>query len=173
MEPTYYWDALSPEARRWLTEHTEPGETILFATYPHSWLYLRHVGALPRSAGPDRSRPAEMVRAAKPARCLFAASTGRSPPQGQPAYTVTKLGIPLIWIFPFSEVERLNARSRSAETGTFRSAQCQIPPARPDCSANKTTRMITPDKSMRSCKIEIRVAGFSAEPRPVGKRWDS
>ena len=25
MEPTYYWDALSPEARRWLAEHTATG----------------------------------------------------------------------------------------------------------------------------------------------------
>ena len=28
MEPTYYWDALSPEARRWLAEHTSPGRTF-------------------------------------------------------------------------------------------------------------------------------------------------
>ena len=47
MEPTYYWDALSPEARRWLADHTPPGETIEFATFPHSWLYLRQTGALP------------------------------------------------------------------------------------------------------------------------------
>ena len=72
MEPTYYWDALSPEARGWLTEHTEPGETILFATNPHSWLYLRQIGALPQRLVPIRSRPTEMVRAPKPARCLFA-----------------------------------------------------------------------------------------------------
>ena len=29
-----------------------------------------------------------------------------------PAYTVTKLGVPLIWIFPFSEIERVNALPR-------------------------------------------------------------
>ena len=75
MEPTYYWDALSPEARRWLAEHTEPGETIQFATFPHSWLYLRQHRSIARAAGPDRSRPTEMVRAPKPARCLF----GRRP----------------------------------------------------------------------------------------------
>ena len=34
MEPTYYWDALDAEARRWLTEHTQPGRTIQFATSP-------------------------------------------------------------------------------------------------------------------------------------------
>jgi hypothetical protein len=30
--------------------------------------------------------------------------------KGRAAYTVTKLGIPLVWIFPYSEVERLSAR---------------------------------------------------------------
>jgi 4-amino-4-deoxy-L-arabinose transferase-like glycosyltransferase len=34
MEPTYYWDALDEEARRWLRDHTRDGETIRFATYP-------------------------------------------------------------------------------------------------------------------------------------------
>ena len=47
MEPTYYWDALSTDARSWLAEHTAPGETIDFATGPHSWLYLRQIRALP------------------------------------------------------------------------------------------------------------------------------
>jgi hypothetical protein len=28
---------------------------------------------------------------------------------GHPAYTVKKLGVDLVWIFPFSELERLNA----------------------------------------------------------------
>ena len=38
----------APGARRWLFEHTEPPDTIQFATFPLSWLYLRDIGALPR-----------------------------------------------------------------------------------------------------------------------------
>ena len=48
MEPTYYWDALSPEARRWLAEHTLPGQTFAFRGGTTSWLYLRRTGELPR-----------------------------------------------------------------------------------------------------------------------------
>jgi hypothetical protein len=109
MEPTYYWDALSPDARGWLTEHTEPGETILFATNPRSWLYLRQIGALPRRLVPfDRGLPKWYVLQNRPGAFL---TIDRSlAAAGRPAYSVTELGIPLVWIFPFSEFERLNAR---------------------------------------------------------------
>ena len=70
--------------------------------FPHSWLYLRRIGALPRSSGPDRSRPTEMVCATKQARSLFSPLDRRLARHGRAAYTVTKLGVPLIWIFPFT-----------------------------------------------------------------------
>ena len=58
MEPTYYWDALGADARQWLADHTPPGQTFEFATYPTSWLYLRRTGELPaRMAGVDRGPP--------------------------------------------------------------------------------------------------------------------
>ena len=91
MEPTYYWDALSPEARRWLAEHTPPGRTILFATIPP-------LVALPppdrRPAAPAlsrsirRSRPA-MVRPSEPPGGLL----GRRPAlvaQGRAEFTSSR-----------------------------------------------------------------------------------
>ena len=36
-----------PEARSWLRQSTGPGQTIQFATFPTSWLYLRRIGELP------------------------------------------------------------------------------------------------------------------------------
>jgi 4-amino-4-deoxy-L-arabinose transferase-like glycosyltransferase len=109
MEPTYYWDALGPDARRWLAEGTEPGRTILFATNPHSWLYLRQIGALPERLVPiDRGLPKWYVLQNRPG--AFLAVDRSLAAEGQPAYSVTKLGIPLIWIFPFSELERLTAQ---------------------------------------------------------------
>ena len=108
MEPTYYWDALSPEARKWLTEHTTPGETVVFATFPHSWLYLRRIGELPELWKPiNLRRPKWYVLQNRPGafrdidRALVTA--------GQPAFTVAKMGIPLIWVFPYTQVQRLNA----------------------------------------------------------------
>ena len=70
MEPTYYWDGLTEEARAWLRSHTGPGQTIQFATFPTSWLYLRQIGELPRAIVPDRSGPTRLVRHAEPAGCL-------------------------------------------------------------------------------------------------------
>ncbi len=106
MEPTYYWDALIPEARRWLAEHTPPGRTILFRTNPTSWLYLREVGDLPQQlAGVDRGLPLWVVLQNRPGAFFDADRTLVE--RGRPAYTVTKLGVPLVWVFPYSEVERL------------------------------------------------------------------
>ena len=53
MEPTYYWDALTPAARDWLKVHTPPGHKVRFATFPTSWLYLRSVGDLPAGLLPS------------------------------------------------------------------------------------------------------------------------
>ncbi len=68
MEPTYYWDALDARARQWLREQTHPGETVRFASFPTSWLYLRQVGELPHRLEPlDRGLPAWYVLQNRPA----------------------------------------------------------------------------------------------------------
>ena len=47
MEPTYYWDAVTPDVRDWLNSHTEPGGSVMFAfptvtsEYLHRWGLLR------------------------------------------------------------------------------------------------------------------------------------
>jgi 4-amino-4-deoxy-L-arabinose transferase-like glycosyltransferase len=106
MEPTYYWDALGPEARRWLAENTSPGRTIDFPRFPHSWLYLRRTGELPRQlARVDRGEPQWVVLQNRPGE--FSDVDHALVANGHPAYTVTKLGVPLIWIFPYTDLERL------------------------------------------------------------------
>lgn len=104
MEPTYYWDALSPAALDWLNEHTAPHEKVKFATEPTSWLYLRQTGRL---------RPNVFYRE----RGVYAWYVVQNRPGGmtpmdhdlvrsaKPAFVVSKLGVPLIWIFPFRDVE--------------------------------------------------------------------
>jgi hypothetical protein len=108
MEPTYYWDALDADALAWLRENTREGQTIQFATGPTSWLYLRETGALPhRLARLDPGFPTWYVLQNRP---------GEWSPRGKlswnrdlidratPAYKVEKLGVPLIWVFPYEDV---------------------------------------------------------------------
>jgi 4-amino-4-deoxy-L-arabinose transferase-like glycosyltransferase len=108
MEPTFYWDALSPQARQWLADHTRTGDTIDFASFPLSWLYLRQTGALPErlARGVDRGLPKWYVLQNRSG--AFLALDRALVARGRPAFVVSKLGTPLIWIFPYSEVQRLN-----------------------------------------------------------------
>lgn len=109
MEPTYYWDALSPEARRWLADNTLPGRTFAFRGWTTSWLYLRRTGDLPRQLAPvDGDPPQWVVLQNRPG--AFSDEDRALIARGRPAYTVKKLGVDLIWIFPYSELERLFAR---------------------------------------------------------------
>jgi 4-amino-4-deoxy-L-arabinose transferase-like glycosyltransferase len=106
MEPTYYWDALTPAARRWLAENTPEGRTIAFATFPHSWLYLRRTGDLPRLSTPrDRGREQWYVLQNRPG--AFSDADRALAAHGRADCVVTKLGVPLVWVFPFAELQRL------------------------------------------------------------------
>jgi 4-amino-4-deoxy-L-arabinose transferase-like glycosyltransferase len=113
MEPTYYWDALTPDARRWLAANTSPGRTIRFATFPTSWLYLRGTGGLPAKLYHpllrlDPGPPQWFVLQNRPGD--FEEINRALAARGQAAYTLEKLGVPLVWIFPYSELERLAPR---------------------------------------------------------------
>jgi hypothetical protein len=111
MEPTYYWDSLDPEARHWLAANTPPGRTFAFITFPHSWLYLRRTGELPHQlAQVDSGQPLWLVIQNRPG--AFSEVDRALLAQGKAAYTVTKLGVPLIWIYPYSRFEKLVAAHR-------------------------------------------------------------
>lgn len=113
MEPTYYWDALSDDARDWLNRHTAAGEKVLFATNPTSWRYLRQAGKLRvkfsrHEPGPwvwyvMQNRPGAF---SPEERALIARSGSRH-------VLVRSWGIPLIWAFPYEELERARAEVRS------------------------------------------------------------
>ncbi len=101
MEPTYYWDGLSSEARQWLRDNTLPGQTIHFATFPSSWLYLRQTGELPRRLDPiDRGQPAWYVMQNRPG--AWSRIDRQLAERSTPALVVSKFGVPLIWVFPFA-----------------------------------------------------------------------
>jgi 4-amino-4-deoxy-L-arabinose transferase-like glycosyltransferase len=122
MEPTYYWDALSVEALGWLDAHAGPGEKVLFPTYPTTWRYLRQSGRLKAGALPhEPGRWTWYVVQNRPGafgpedRLLVA----RSGPQH---VLVQKWGIPLIWAFPYPELEKARA-----EVGGARSSDRAVP----------------------------------------------
>ena len=120
MEPTYYWDALNDDALNWLLAHTPPGRKVRFATYPTSFLYLRDSGRLPRAILPsDPGTWAWYVVQNRPG--AFNPIDQALVTRGKPAFEVRKLGVPLLWIFPYEQVEaflRTQALSPNKETKT-------------------------------------------------------
>lgn len=110
MEPTYYWDALTPAALDWLNAHTGPGRKVRFATFPTSWLYLRDDGRLPPGLLPgDPGVWAWYVVQNRPG--AFSPLDRALVARGAPAFTVTKWGTPLLWVFPYDQVEEVSARA--------------------------------------------------------------
>jgi 4-amino-4-deoxy-L-arabinose transferase-like glycosyltransferase len=108
MEPTYYWDAASDDTLAFLNRNTGPGEKVLFATNPGSWLYLHRSGKL----GPDyrpfapgrfrwyviQNRPGAFDEAD---RTLVA--------RARPAFTSEKWRVPLVWVYRYDDLERVLA----------------------------------------------------------------
>ena len=115
MEPTFYWDSLDGETLKWMRDHTAPGQKVRFASFPTSWLYLRKTGELPPGLVPrDPGTWTWYVLQNRPGsfspldRALIA--------EGKPARVVEKWGVPLLWVFPFDQVDAL-LRSRSSPPG--------------------------------------------------------
>jgi len=102
MEPTYFWDALSEDARGWLDRNTPPGRTVRFSSRPTSWLYLKQTGQLRAPLWPlDPRRPAWYVVQNRPG--AFGRPEAALIREGRPAYRVEKLGVPLILIYPLPD----------------------------------------------------------------------
>jgi hypothetical protein len=57
MEPTFYWDAVTPDVRAWLNEHTEPGDSVGFAFPAVTFEYLHRWGMLQPSPLSVSGRP--------------------------------------------------------------------------------------------------------------------
>ncbi len=110
MEPTYYWDSLSDEALDWLNTHTRSDQRVRFATYPSSFLYLSQVGRMPgRWLRPaDSTGWAWYVLQNRPG--AFRPGDRALAVHGRPAFVVRKWGVPLLWIFPYEQLEALPVR---------------------------------------------------------------
>jgi 4-amino-4-deoxy-L-arabinose transferase-like glycosyltransferase len=116
MEPTYFWDALSTDALQTLARETPEGRSVRFATFPTSWLYLQKTGAITFPLSPiSRARPAWYVVQNRPGalqwidRVLIARTGPRH-------VLVEKFGVPLVWAFPYDEVEAFSRSSTAPST---------------------------------------------------------
>jgi len=106
MEPTYYWDALTDDALDWLKTHTGPGQKVRFATFPSSLLYLRDTGRLPAGLLPsDPGVWAWYVVQNRPG--AFHPIDRALVTRGRPAFTLRRSGVPVLWVFPYDQVENL------------------------------------------------------------------
>jgi 4-amino-4-deoxy-L-arabinose transferase-like glycosyltransferase len=102
MEPTYFWDGLSDEAIDWLNAKTPPGRSVQFATFPTSWLYLKQTGRLKVPLTPiDREKPKWLVLQNRPG--AFRPFERELFDKGQPAFVASKLGVPLVLIYPYPD----------------------------------------------------------------------
>jgi hypothetical protein len=59
MEPTYYWDAVTPDVLHWLNTHTAAGRTIVFAYPAVTFEYLHQWGLLVPDPVARSRRPPE------------------------------------------------------------------------------------------------------------------
>jgi hypothetical protein len=104
MEPTYYWDSLQPEILDWLNSHTGPREKVLFSRYPTSWLYLRQTRQL--RAGILINEPGDWAWYVVQNRPGLLREMERDLiSHGRPAKVYLKWGVPLLWVFPYRDVE--------------------------------------------------------------------
>jgi hypothetical protein len=104
MEPTYFWDGLSAEAVDWLNANTPPGRSVRFATFPTSWLYLKQTGQLrvPLDGhDPNPGRPKWFVLQNRPG--ALEPAERELLARGRPAFVVSKLGVPLVLIYPWPD----------------------------------------------------------------------
>jgi 4-amino-4-deoxy-L-arabinose transferase-like glycosyltransferase len=106
MEPTYYWDGLTPDAIDWLNRNTPDGSSVMFATNPTSWMYLRDAGTIKvpvapfdQSTGPKWLVVQNRTGSLRPVEKALIARIG-------PSHVISQtMGVPLVWAFPWLEYE--------------------------------------------------------------------
>lgn len=104
LEPTYYWDSLTPDVLDWLNAHSSPDEGVAFSSYPYSLEYLRRWGKLRPPIRPIEPGPTRWY--------VLQNRSGILRPhdrwlieQRTPAYTRSLRGVPLLWVYSYSDYQ--------------------------------------------------------------------
>jgi hypothetical protein len=106
LEPTYYWDTLTPEVLGWVNGHTAQGRSILFEGTPFSYYYLKQSGRLrPRAFPFERSEPWEWYLVQNRPGWFHRLDLALIARHGPRRVLLSKFGVPLVWAFERQEVE--------------------------------------------------------------------
>lgn len=111
-EPTYFWDAMSPEAIQFLNDNTRVGQSILFSTNPKNWVYMHRWGVFkypPHNPQDGMMRPKWYVLQHRTA--MLKNRDRWLIEKEQPAFRVSKFGVPLVSIYT---IEQYNQARRDA-----------------------------------------------------------
>jgi hypothetical protein len=102
-EPTYFWDALTPEVLDWINANTAADRYVLFRNNPTSWNYLAAWGKLrARHQGPQLLQRAQWaVLQHRPG--IYLPSDDWLIEHGTPAFRKSLCGVPLISIYPIEQ----------------------------------------------------------------------
>ena len=107
-EPTYFWDAMTPGAIKFLNENTSGGRSsILFSSNPKNWVYLHRWGTLKH---PPHNPADQMLQ---PKWFVLQHRTGMLRNRDrwlieheEPAYRVSKFGVPLVSIYTIEQYDK-------------------------------------------------------------------
>jgi hypothetical protein len=107
-EPTYFWDALTPDVVDWLNANTDRDRTAFFQTNPENWRYLHRWGRLTA-----RPHSPETAGAFRPQWYVMQHRTGSLHPHDKilidrhtPAFRKSLFGVPLVSVYRFDDYER-------------------------------------------------------------------
>ncbi|WP_406699407.1 glycosyltransferase family 39 protein [Singulisphaera sp. Ch08] len=136
LEPTYYWEAVTPEVRDWLNANTEAGRTLAFVFPAVTFEYLHHWGLLKPYPLTYRGREARwFVLMNRPGHLQYPAKTlGQFLlDHARPVYVKTlnvAPDVPLIAIYEGKEAIAVEM-SRRAEGASSEKSKPGQPPAPP------------------------------------------
>jgi hypothetical protein len=105
LEPTYFWDALTPDMLEWLNAHSTGDDAVLFSAVPQSFHYLRRWGKLRVRLLPlETGRRRWYVLQNRPG--LFRPADRWLIEHGTPSHIRVQDGVPLVWIFTLEQYEQ-------------------------------------------------------------------
>ena len=114
LEPTSYWDTLTPDVLKWVNDHTAPGRSIAFLGAPTSYYYLKRSVQLRPVAIPfDQSRPWQWYLVQNRPGAMDAMDRALVARFGCRRRLLAKLGVPLVWAFERGETEAIALEHRS------------------------------------------------------------
>jgi hypothetical protein len=111
MEPTYFWDSLTPDVLAWIDENTPDGQWVLFRNNPTSLDYMTRWGMLhaPHHPPPDGRPSTWIVYQHRPG--IFVPSDRWLIENVAPAFQKKLLGVPVLSIYSSKDAAEAVRRS--------------------------------------------------------------